>query len=794
MSRSVYSLRSRLILLIVTAMVPAIALILDTAAKHRELTVAQIKQNALVAARVIASEQDRALENAHQFLVTIARLPQIRGNDRAACRNLLAGLLEPRYADLAVSDRRGNLVCTALGADSPVANPKGLHHLRSIERFDFAVGDIRRHPAGAKLLWDVSYPVLEQSGNVRAVVSAALDVSWINFTAVDTHLYPGASFTLFRADGKVLLRHPGGLDWTGESLISDDAPLRTVFPSADRTLEAAGPDGIRRLFAFSRLKTPVGGQAVYAAVDLPVEILFDKTRKILTQNLLALGVLAAIILAFTWFGTDLLVLRRIRDIVAATKQVAGGNLGARTTLAYDRSELGQMASAFDHLAEALEKREADAAKTAQQIARHRQQQEALYDLNRGITSTLDLASVLSTLLEHVSALFPAYAVNVSWINARTRNLETIAYRGAKDTERTDGDMASEQSLAQLVLKQQTPVAVSNARTDPRTAHNEFFSRQPWTSYLGFPLIAKEDILGVLSFYSQQEHEFTPEEMSFLNALVNEAAIAIYNSRLFQQTVEQTLELAQSNKIKDEFLGVMSHELRTPLNIIMNYSEALKMGAFGEIGPDQERGTEKIRTQAGHLLTLINGILEITKIDSGSVTVQADPIDLEEFLCETKSDYALPISNTLAMHWDFDPRLPVIISDRVKLKQIVANIINNAIKFTEAGSVAVSAHMADNGNTLQLTVADTGPGIPKELQGFVFDKFRQLDSATTRNYSGAGLGLYIVKHFVDLLGGTIEVQSELGQGSVFCIRLPIQHGSMSDQTVGAPPKSAATCMI
>ncbi len=781
-------------LLIVTAMVPAIALILDTAAKHRELTAAQIKQNALVAARVIASEQDRTLENAHQFLVTIARLPQARGKDRAACRSLLAGLLEPRYADLAVADRGGNPLCTALEADKSLANTRGQHHLRSIERFDFAVGEIRRHPAAAKVLWDVSYPVLEQSGAVRAVVSAALDVSWINFTAVDNHLYPGASFTLVSADGRVLLRHPDGIDWIGETLASDDASMRAVLPSAERTLEAAGPDGIRRLFAFSRLKTPVAGQPVYAVVDLPAAVLFDKTGKILAQNLLALGMIAAIILGSTWLGTGLLVLRRIRDIVAATQRVADGDLGARTTLTYDRSELGQLAGAFDHLAEALEKREAETVKAARQISRHRQQQETLHELNRGITSTLDLASVLSTLLEHVSALFPSFAVGVSWINARTRNLETIAYRGPRDADPTEGDIASEPSLAQLVLKQQTPVAIANARTDPRTAHNELFSRQPWTSYLGFPLIAKGEPLGVLSFYSRLEHEFTPEEMSFLNALVNEAAIAIYNSRLFEQTVEQTLELAQSNKIKDEFLGVMSHELRTPLNIIMNYSEALKMGAFGAINSEQERGTEKIRTQASHLLSLINGILEITKIESGSVTLQADPIDLDEFLCETKSDYALPVNNTLEMRWDFGPRLPVIVSDRVKLKQILANLINNAVKFTEAGSVTVSAHMADNGNTLQLAVADTGPGIPTELQRFVFDKFRQIDSATTRNHSGAGLGLYIVKHFVDLLGGTIELRSEVGRGSLFCVRLPVRRGSIPLQTGGARPDSAATYPI
>ena len=298
------------------------------------------------------------------------------------------------------------------------------------------------------------------------------------------------------------------------------------------------------------------------------------------------------------------------------------------------------------------------------------------------------------------------------------------------------------------------------------------------------MIAKEETLGVLSFYSREKREFSRQDIDFLNALVNEAAIALYNSRLFEQTQKQAAELEKSNKIKDEFLGVMSHELRTPLNIIMNYSEALRMGTFGEISPDQARGTEKIRVQAGHLLALINGILEITKIESGTVCVETRPIELKEFMAELKSDYMLPLEKEIALLWNDNSDLPKIVSDRIKLKQIVTNLINNAIKFTDHGSVTVSAGIADSGQLLEISVADTGPGIPHELLPFVFDKFRQIDSATTRNYSGAGLGLYIVKNFVNLLGGTIEVRSKLGEGSVFTVRLaiPPDHG----RAEAAPP--------
>ena len=327
-------------------------------------------------------------------------------------------------------------------------------------------------------------------------------------------------------------------------------------------------------------------------------------------------------------------------------------------------------------------------------------------------------------------------------------------------------------LPLVVLTRQAPLAISNTHTDPRTGNPEFFRIHHFMSYLGLPMIAKGETMGVLSIYVKDERGFGAGELAFLTALVNQAAIAIYNSRLFEQTRNQAAELERSNKIKDEFLGVMSHELRTPLNIIMNYAEALQMGTFGRISADQEKGTHKIRSQAGHLLSLINGILEITKIESGTVTLLKEPIDLVEFMADNRTDYVMPMEKELTLEWHYPAHLPVIESDRMKLRQVLTNLINNAIKFTDQGSVIISANLLDEGRTVEFQVTDTGLGIPQDLLPFVFDKFSQIDSTTTRHYSGAGLGLYIVKSFVEILGGTVSVQSKFGEGSLFSVRLPV----------------------
>jgi signal transduction histidine kinase len=390
-------------------------------------------------------------------------------------------------------------------------------------------------------------------------------------------------------------------------------------------------------------------------------------------------------------------------------------------------------------------------------------------------------------------LFPSCAVSVSWINKETNQLEPIAHRGFDEAEEPLAELASADGLPRLAFTQQTAISISDARVDERNADPELFIRHQLRSYIGLPLIARRDVLGVLSLYTRDNMELGPEEMSFLKALVNEVAIAIHNSRLFEQTRKQAIELENSNKIKDEFLGVMSHELRTPLNIIMNYAEALKMGAFGEMSSDQERGTDKIRAQARELLLLINGILEITKIESHTVSIQNDPVDLMDFISQIKSDYIFPMEKELVLEWNYTD-LPLIVSDRTKLRHILTNLINNAIKFTDQGCVAVSACVAADGEALELRIADTGPGIPDELLPFVFDKFRQIDSATTRNHSGAGLGLFIVKNFVDLLGGTIEATSKVGEGSVFTVRLPVRRADEKPAASQSAAESVVDCEV
>ena len=349
---------------------------------------------------------------------------------------------------------------------------------------------------------DLGFPILDSPGVLRAVVVAALNLSWLSRLTAENHLYPGATFTLVDGDGNVFLRYPQGRESIGQPIFAKALDDGALSQETERAVESLGSDGVQRLIAFAPLKSPVGGKPIYAAIDISAAMAFEEADQILVHDLITLGLLTALTLVAAWFGADIVVLRRIRDIVTATKQIVAGNLSARTRLPYGGSELGQMARTFDELGQALEKRKAEADATTQQLRKQQQRQKALYDLNLTITSTLDLTSVLNTFLDEISSLFSSCAASVGWINKQSGALEIIAYRNLDQTDEMPDGIAIEQGLPLVVLKRQSTLAISNALMDPRTTNPEFFRQHRLVSYLGMPLIAKGDVWAFSLLYER----------------------------------------------------------------------------------------------------------------------------------------------------------------------------------------------------------------------------------------------------------------------------------------------------
>jgi signal transduction histidine kinase len=236
---------------------------------------------------------------------------------------------------------------------------------------------------------------------------------------------------------------------------------------------------------------------------------------------------------------------------------------------------------------------------------------------------------------------------------------------------------------------------------------------------------------------------------------------------------------------------MSHELRTPLSAVLGYTDILYNKIVGEINAEQENILAKIMARSNDLSTMINGVLEVTRLEAGATKLEQDWVNLASFMTELKNAYDAPLEKNLSLIWQYPPSLPVIKTDVTKLKQIIQNLINNAIKFTDKGSITISARLSsrrpqpaerqtgarlfprDLQERVEFEVADTGIGISQESLPFIFEMFRQVDSSRTRSYGGVGLGLYIVKKYTDLLSGEVAVHSEPGKGTTFVISLPIR---------------------
>ncbi len=241
----------------------------------------------------------------------------------------------------------------------------------------------------------------------------------------------------------------------------------------------------------------------------------------------------------------------------------------------------------------------------------------------------------------------------------------------------------------------------------------------------------------------------------------------------QEIARKNLELAEASRMKSAFIANMSHELRTPLNAIIGFTGTLLMKLPGPLTPDQDKQLNTIGSSARHLLSLINDILDVARIEAGKVALAAAPVQCQSLLGETvESLRPLAQQKGLALTLELPPGPVVIVSDQRALTQIVINLVNNAIKFTEQGAVrvALAQRASADGVVTEISVADTGAGIRPEDQPKLFQAFSQLDSTSTRHAEGAGLGLYLCQNLASLLGGSLRFSSEFGAGSTFTLAL------------------------
>jgi len=283
-----------------------------------------------------------------------------------------------------------------------------------------------------------------------------------------------------------------------------------------------------------------------------------------------------------------------------------------------------------------------------------------------------------------------------------------------------------------------------------------------------------------------------EDVDLMRDLANAFSIAYARYMDFQKLEAQNRQIQEANRLKSQFLANMSHELRTPMNAIIGFTN-LVLRRAGDVLPERQRDNlTKVKLSADHLLNLINDILDLSKIEAGRVDIQKKWFDMRELIAGCCATVSPLVKEGVALTHEVAGDVREAYSDEARLRQVIINLLSNALKFTEKGEVKVlvtrQASLVARSEALEIAVSDTGIGIPADALGYIFDEFRQVDGSSTRQYGGTGLGLSITKKLTELMGGTIGVESAVGKGSTFTVRIPVVYDERRGDPRGRPSVS------
>jgi signal transduction histidine kinase len=415
-----------------------------------------------------------------------------------------------------------------------------------------------------------------------------------------------------------------------------------------------------------------------------------------------------------------------------------------------------------------------------ELARSVEELQALGEVSRAVSSSLDLETVLNTVVARAAQLSAAQGGVIYEYNEAMQEF----HHAVRGSHNLDPDLAAVLDSAPLRLGEgvagraavlRAPVQVTDILDEQAYGVGRIrtiFQHHGYRALLGVPILFEQRILGVLVVWRTEPGSFNPEIVHLLQTFANQSVLAIQNARLFREIADKSRQLEVASRHKSEFLASMSHELRTPLNAILGFNEMILGQVYGEVPAALQEPLADIQSSGRHLLRLINNVLDLSKIEAGRMELALADYSVPDTVESVRASlHPLAEAKGLELVARVPADLPIAHGDGGRMMQCLMNLVGNAIKFTRHGRVEINVEL--RGDLLIYRVADTGIGIAKDKIDALFDEFRQADATITSEFGGTGLGLSITRKFVELHKGRVWVESELGRGSTFFIAVPLR---------------------
>ncbi len=586
------SLRFRLILIVLLAVLPLLGLILYTDFQGRQNAKVGAQEDALRLVRITSVEQAQLISSAQQFLIALTQIPTIRNGDSVECQNLIADLLAqyPFYSGFTVATPDGDVICSAPPVTEPVNFADRPWFQQILETHNFILSEYLIDRVSAKSVIVLAYPVLNTSQNLQTIVAIGIDLSWIDQLISEAELPADSTYTVIDLKGTILARYPDPEKWVGQPASEVSIVDEILTKGEQGTIEAAGVDGVQRLYAFA----PLTGDPIpnaYVFIGIPKAVAYAEANRVLGINLVGLGLIAGVALAAAWYVSNTFILSHVSALARATRQLQAGDLSARTGSPYGVGELSQLSKAFDQMAETLQLHDAEVRRAEAALRKSNRALKVISACNQALIIAEEESNLL---LDICQLILGVGGYHLAWVGFAEQDQEKTVRPAAQagyeegyldtleiswaDTERGQGPTST-------AIRTGQPVVARDILTDPSFApwRTEALKRG-YTSSIALPLIANTQILGALNIHAGEVDAFDPEEVKLLEDLANDLAYGILTlrtrsqNRQAQEKIQRQLKnMAALRNIDMAITG--SLDLRVTLNVLLDQvTETLKVEA------------------------------------------------------------------------------------------------------------------------------------------------------------------------------------------------------------------------